>query len=72
MKVMVVFGFYFGFRGSKEHVHIERRNTEKGFFSVGHLMAGKDYWDIQNMANKTCLKPTRQAHPDVPIAKDSK
>ena len=53
IKVMVVVGLYFGFRGSREHVMIERRNIEKGFFLAGHPLAGKDYWGIKNMANNS-------------------
>lgn len=52
-KVMVYFGGYLGFRGSGEHVKLERHHIERGTFEVGHPWAGDEYWAIQNMPDKT-------------------
>ena len=32
---------------------LEHMNTEKSFFPAGYPLAGKDYFGIQNMADKT-------------------
>ena len=52
-KVMGYFETNFGFRGGEEHMKLERKHIERGVFPPGHEWAGKEFWGIQNMPDKT-------------------
>jgi len=53
MKVMSIFGSFFGFRGRKEHAQMTVNNLTHGMFEAGHLFEGHYYFGLQDLWDKS-------------------
>ena len=54
MKVMIIFGCLFGFRGNKEYVNLKRCNIVTGIYPDNHAsFPGWTWWGLDGLSDKT-------------------